>query len=200
VKITIGALTLLAVLFAVGFFMRFYMSSVVSPPTAPIAASPAVPRQTVTETPSAAVPTQPAEDPLTVASKAAISAANECRAKRLSGELKTYVESVECSNPRIVEAWSAANYKYLDLVKSFAAKRLDWLEGLIEASSARTKTSARSQTSIVGFGPKNGGETATRRRTGLRALCGGALPFLRSAVRIHGLTVDGGREQPCPSS
>ena len=61
----------------------------------------------------------------------------------------------------------------------------NWLEGLIEASSARTKTSARSQTSIVGFGPKNGGETATRRRTGLRALCGGALPFLRSAVRTR---------------
>jgi hypothetical protein len=125
VKITIRALTLLTVLIAVGFFMRFYMSFVVSPPTAPIAASPAVPRQPVTETPSAAVPTQPAEDPLTVASKAAISAANECRAKRLSGELKTYVESVECSNPRIVEAWSAANYKYMDLVKSFAAKRLE---------------------------------------------------------------------------
>jgi hypothetical protein len=25
----------------------------------------------------------------------------------------------------IVEAWSAANYKYMDLVKSFAAKRLE---------------------------------------------------------------------------
>jgi len=124
-KTLIRALSVITVLFAMGFFMRFYMSFVLSPATAPIAVPSAVPQQPVIEPPSPAVQAQPAEDPLTVASKMAISAANECRAKRLSGELKTYVESVECSNPRIVEAWSAANYKYMDLVKSFAAKRLE---------------------------------------------------------------------------
>jgi hypothetical protein len=124
-KTIIRALSVLTVLFAIGFFMRFYMSFVQSPATAPIAAPSAVSQQPTLETLPPAVQSQPAEGPLTVASKAAISATNECRAKRISGELKTYVESVECSNPRIVEAWSAANYKYMDLVKSFAAKRLE---------------------------------------------------------------------------
>jgi hypothetical protein len=121
----IRALSVVTVLFAMSLFMRFYMSFVFSPSTAPIVATSAVSQEPVIESPSPAVRAQPAEDPLIVASQAAISAANECRAKRLSRELKTYVESVECSNPRIVEAWSAANYKYMDLVKSFAAKRLE---------------------------------------------------------------------------
>ena len=124
-KMAIRALGILAVLFLMGFFMRFYMSFVASPSTAPVAATSAAPQQPVIETEFAVLPAQLAEDPLTIASKAAISAANECRAKRLSGELKTYVESVECSNPRIVEAWGAAKYKYMDLVKTFAAKRLE---------------------------------------------------------------------------
>jgi hypothetical protein len=124
-KMLVRALSVVTVLFVMGLFMRFYMSFVFSPSTAPIVATSAVSQEPVIESPSPAVRAQPAEDPLTVASQAAISAANECRAKRLSGELKTYVESVECSNPRIVEAWSAANYKYMDLVKSFAAKRLE---------------------------------------------------------------------------
>jgi hypothetical protein len=125
VKTLVRALGVVTVLFAMGFFMRFYMSFVLSPATTPIAAISAVPQQPVIETHSPEVQAQSAEDPLTVASQAAILAANECRAKRLSGELKTYLESVECSNPRIVEAWSAANYQYMDLVNSFAAKRLE---------------------------------------------------------------------------
>jgi hypothetical protein len=124
-KTLIRALSVVTVLFAMGFFMRFYMSFVLLPATAPIAAPSAVLQQPPLKTSPPVVQAQPAEDPLTVASKAAISVANECRAKRLSGELKTHVQSVECSNPRIVEAWSAANYKYMDLVKSFAAKRLE---------------------------------------------------------------------------
>jgi hypothetical protein len=51
-------------------------------------------------------------------------AINECRAKRLAGELKTYVESARCSNPRIIQAFSKANYRYMDLIVLFTAKRL----------------------------------------------------------------------------
>ncbi len=51
-------------------------------------------------------------------------AINECRAKRLSGELKTFVASAQCSNPRIMQAYGAANYRYMDLIATFTAKRL----------------------------------------------------------------------------
>jgi ABC-type uncharacterized transport system substrate-binding protein len=38
---------------------------------------------------------------------AALAAVKECKAKRLSGELKTYVQSAMCSNPGIVQAFGA---------------------------------------------------------------------------------------------
>jgi hypothetical protein len=47
----------------------------------------------------------------------------ECRNKRLSGELKTYIASVECSNSRIVAALQRAGYRYMDLIHLFTAKR-----------------------------------------------------------------------------
>src|SRR6516165_11656589 len=53
---------------------------------------------------------------------AALSAVKECKAKRLSGELKTYVQSAICSNPGVVQAFSAVNYKHMDLIQGFVAK------------------------------------------------------------------------------
>jgi len=50
-------------------------------------------------------------------------AITECRAKRLNGELKTYLASAQCANPRIIRAYSAANYRYMDLISLFTAKR-----------------------------------------------------------------------------
>jgi hypothetical protein len=61
---------------------------------------------------------------------AALSAVKECKAKRLSGELNTYVQSAMCSNPAIVQAFSAVNYQHMDLIEGFAAKRLDLAERL----------------------------------------------------------------------
>jgi hypothetical protein len=61
---------------------------------------------------------------------AALSAVKECKAKRLGGELKTYVQSAMCSNPGIVQAFSGVNYKYMDLIQGFAAKRLELAEKL----------------------------------------------------------------------
>jgi len=50
--------------------------------------------------------------------------------KALSGELKTYVQSAMCSNPGIVQAFAAINYKRLDLIQGFAAKRRELAEKL----------------------------------------------------------------------
>jgi hypothetical protein len=61
---------------------------------------------------------------------AALSAVKECKAKRLSGELKTYVQSAMCSNPDVVQAFSAVNYKHMDLIQGFVAKRLELAEEL----------------------------------------------------------------------
>lgn len=46
-----------------------------------------------------------------------------CKNKRLSGELKTYIASAECSNPQIVAAFQKAGYRYMDLIYLFTAKR-----------------------------------------------------------------------------
>lgn len=57
-------------------------------------------------------------------------AMNECLARRLSGELKNFVASAQCSGPRIVDAFSKANYRYMDLVRLMVAKRLQISERL----------------------------------------------------------------------
>lgn len=60
----------------------------------------------------------------------ALSAVKECKVKRLGGELKTYVQSAMCSNPGIVQAFNSANYKHMDLIQGFTAKRLELAEKL----------------------------------------------------------------------
>lgn len=52
----------------------------------------------------------------------------KCRDKRVSGELRTYVASVQCSNPRITEAFQRAGYRYMDLVGMLTAKRMEVAE------------------------------------------------------------------------
>jgi hypothetical protein len=61
---------------------------------------------------------------------AALSAVKECKEKRLSGELKTYVQSAMCSNPRVVQAFSAVDYKHMDLIEEFVVKRRELAEKL----------------------------------------------------------------------
>jgi hypothetical protein len=60
----------------------------------------------------------------------AVTAISECRAKRLSGELKSFTASAQCSGPRIIEAFSKANYRYMDLVTLMVAKRAQISERL----------------------------------------------------------------------
>lgn len=67
-------------------------------------------------------------DPLNEASVLADAAIAQCRSKRLIGELRSYVASAQCSNPRIIEAYKRANYRYMDLIYLLTAKRLELSE------------------------------------------------------------------------
>jgi hypothetical protein len=62
-------------------------------------------------------------DPMKIAMKQTETAIMECRAKRLNGELKTYLASAQCANPTIMRSFGAANYRYMDLIAMFTAKR-----------------------------------------------------------------------------
>lgn len=66
-----------------------------------------------------------AQDPRMIAQNEMVAAITECRNKRLEGTLKTFVASAQCANPRIVQAYSRANYRYMDLIAAFNAKRLE---------------------------------------------------------------------------
>lgn len=48
----------------------------------------------------------------------------ECKEKRLRKEVKGFVGSVKCSNPRVVAAWRQRKYPYMDLVDVYEAARL----------------------------------------------------------------------------
>jgi hypothetical protein len=73
-------------------------------------------------------PSQSAAEMFKQAGVRANAAIMECKNKRLSGELKTYEASAECSNPRIIEAYQEAGYRYMDLVSLMTAKRLELAE------------------------------------------------------------------------
>jgi hypothetical protein len=75
-------------------------------------------------TPPQAPVSQPPQDPMVIAQNEMVAAITECRNKRIDGTLKTYVASTQCANPRIVQAFSNANYRYMDLIAAFNAKRL----------------------------------------------------------------------------
>jgi hypothetical protein len=82
-----------------------------------VAAAPTASRPTVQQ------PTPNANDQMKIAVKEAETAILECRSRRLSGELKTYLASAQCANPRIIHAFSAANYRYMDLIGMFTLSR-----------------------------------------------------------------------------
>lgn len=63
--------------------------------------------------------------PLARAVKLTETAMAECRAMRLTGVLKTYEASAICSGDRIMQAYANADYKHMDLVAQFNAKRIE---------------------------------------------------------------------------
>ncbi|WP_298261694.1 hypothetical protein [Bradyrhizobium sp.] len=67
---------------------------------------------------------QPPQDAMVVAQNEMVAAIAECRNKRINGELKSFVASAECANPRIIQAFRRANYRYMDLIEDFNTKRL----------------------------------------------------------------------------
>ena len=71
------------------------------------------------------------------------SAVLQCREKRLRKEFRTYKQSVECSNPKILAAYEGSNYPYLDLVRAMLAARLIAAENLDKG--AITEVQAQSQ-------------------------------------------------------
>jgi hypothetical protein len=70
-------------------------------------------------------PSVPDQDPIKAAVQETIQAANDCKARRLRGELPTHVASTQCANPRMIQAFNSAHYRYMDLIQYFAAKRLE---------------------------------------------------------------------------
>jgi hypothetical protein len=108
----VGILALLVILVGVSVYVQN--------PSTPVPQQPAVQAAPTITT------AQPHSDPWI----AALSAVKECKVKRLGGVLKTYVQSAMCSNPGIVQAFSAVNYKHMDLIQGFAAKRLELADKL----------------------------------------------------------------------
>lgn len=73
-----------------------------------------------------AAPLPTGQDALTAALKVTAQAADDCRAKRLRGELPSHAASAQCANPPMLQAFSAAHYRYMDLIQFFAAKRVEF--------------------------------------------------------------------------
>ena len=67
-----------------------------------------------------------AQDTIQWAAQVTVQANNECRDKRLRGELATHVASVQCSNPTMIAAFQEAHYRYMVLIQFFAAKRIEF--------------------------------------------------------------------------
>jgi hypothetical protein len=86
-------------------------------------------------------------------------AAQDCRQKRLNGELKTFVASVQCSNPRIIAAYQNANYPNMDLVELVTASRLAGAEKIDRGEI----TEAEFQLQLAELGTRVASEEERRR-------------------------------------
>ena len=93
-------------------------------------------------------PQQPSfEERMKRAGEEAKAAVNECRDRRLAGELKTHVESANCSNPRYEEAYRKAGYPYMDLIVQLEAKRIE----VAERTDAGKLTEGQAQLELARF-------------------------------------------------
>jgi hypothetical protein len=72
-------------------------------------------------------------------------AMGECREKRLRGELQSHVQSIQCSNPRVLQAFSSANYRYMDLVQLLTTRRLEMAKRLDQGQLTENQATAESQ-------------------------------------------------------
>jgi hypothetical protein len=67
----------------------------------------------------------PEQDPLQWAGQVTVQAMMQGRKNRLRGELATYQASVQCSNKVMVAVYGQVHYRYMDLIQSFAERRLE---------------------------------------------------------------------------
>jgi hypothetical protein len=89
-----------------------------------VASAPAPPPVAPTPPQQASI-SQPPQDQMMIAQNEMVAAITECRNKRIDGTLKTHVASAQCASPRILHAFTKANYRYMDLIAAFNAKRLE---------------------------------------------------------------------------
>lgn len=73
-----------------------------------------------------ATPASVAQNPLQWALNVTAKANEECRVKRLRGELPSHAASVQCSNASMFQAFNAIHYRYADLIQLFANKQLEY--------------------------------------------------------------------------
>jgi adenine-specific DNA methylase len=71
----------------------------------------------------------------------------DCENKRKSGELKTYEESVQCSNPRYINAYQKVGFPYMDLINLMASKALE----VAEREDKKEITEAQAQLELAQF-------------------------------------------------
>jgi hypothetical protein len=88
---------------------------------------------------------QPPQDPMVVAQNEMVAAITECRNKRIAGTLKTFAASAQCANPRILQAFTRANYRYMDLIEAFNAKRLEISERIDRKQLAEADAQVEAQ-------------------------------------------------------
>ncbi|MGB7034677.1 MAG: hypothetical protein WBD71_04055, partial [Xanthobacteraceae bacterium] len=74
-------------------------------------------------TPAPATPT--VQNPLQWALQITAQTANDCRAKRLRGELPNRAASAQCANRTMLAAFNEVHSRYMDLIQTFAAERLE---------------------------------------------------------------------------
>jgi hypothetical protein len=111
----------------------------------PASATRAAPQRQVSKT---TTPPMPPPELLRQASIKAATAIASCRNRRLSGELRTYVSSAECSGPIIFGAYQEIYYPYLDLVSSLVSER----RRLADLLDKRMITEQQAQTEDQTFG------------------------------------------------
>ena len=97
------------------------------PRPVPVAAPPVRPVQPI-QAPPPPPPYAPVAPRADWASREASAAAADCRSRRISGELKSYAASAQCSNPRILRAYLTVHYRYMDLIHQWVAKRAEIAE------------------------------------------------------------------------
>jgi hypothetical protein len=109
-------------------------------------------------TPPQSVPV-PTQDPAQLTMRAA----NECRAKRLRGEILTHAAAAQCSNAPMLAAFNDAHYRHMDLVRFLAAKHLELATRIDRGELTEQQAEIEAQKILASLQ-----ETARRRDSGVR--------------------------------